>query len=426
MEQEHSGAIAMLIDSMRFEGMGGYGDFGRYVYQRSLHSFDVDERAIFNYSVYYILNELGYSEECFGDYDKRLVSFDRHLTLKTERIGKKYQWIAMYNILARIVDHYKMVDRWSYPEKQDVQFEGPWEPCVRDFDPTLNKSFMEYNEAPIFSVLKEHVLEGISENKTSDISTPYIRDIWLETLGLFLGMLDKTLILNDDNGNQWICLTKYCDTGRNNLNEEKLLVWSWLYAYFVTPEQANLLLECSEKGLSVLVDDIVSHHESTTIFNREYPWSPSCTSFEEYAWVDAQILTGEYETITEKHFILDDSFLEGVLKKYGVYDNDGVSDENYVLENGGESFDDAENMEPKYREQISRRMIKKSIGRILHSTTTLLWEGEFDASQDTAISINVPCGKLIEEMGLKQLEYSGFFFDRMGKLAAFDTKLTQL
>ena len=34
-------------------------------------------------------------------------------------------------------------------------------------------------------------------------------------------------------------------TGRKDLNVEKLLVWSWLYAYFVTPEQADDLANVS-------------------------------------------------------------------------------------------------------------------------------------------------------------------------------------
>ena len=38
---------------------------------------------------------------------------------------------------------------------------------------------------------------------------------------------------------------------------------------------------------------------SSSVFNREYPWSPSCKELNAYAWVDAQIKTGEYETVKE-------------------------------------------------------------------------------------------------------------------------------
>lgn len=38
--------------------------------------------------------------------------YNRHDTRKVERIGKKYQWIALYNILARVSDTY-LVKNWG-------------------------------------------------------------------------------------------------------------------------------------------------------------------------------------------------------------------------------------------------------------------------------------------------------------------------
>lgn len=98
--------------------MGGYGDFGRYIFQSALRNFEVDEKRMFNYAIYHIINEMGFTDEYFGDHDRDCRSFDRHLTTKTERIGKKYQWITLYNMLARISDNCKMVDRWGYPKRR--------------------------------------------------------------------------------------------------------------------------------------------------------------------------------------------------------------------------------------------------------------------------------------------------------------------
>lgn len=429
LEKKYDGGMFWLMHSMRFEGMGMYGDFGRYVFQSALRSFDIDDKQIFNYAVYYILNELGYREDLFSEHDKHCGSYDRNLTSKTERIGKKYQWITMYNFLARISDNCKMVDRWSYPEKQDGHFEGAWEPYVRDFDPTLNKAFMECKDAPIFKQLEDHVSEGVTENKTADISSPEAEKAWLETRGVFLEQLKETLILTDDNGAQWVSLTKYCDTGRKDLNVEKLLVWSWLYAYFVTPEQEALLSGCVEKGLPVLAHNLASHNETYVVFNREYPWSPSCKELKEYAWVDAQLKTGEYETVTESYQVPDYSFLDALLRKYrGETDDEEIPDDLVLLEEDKDHDDenlDDEISEIQYRKETHRREIEKPIGRILHSTTDLLWEEEYDATKEDAISHSVPCARLIEEMGLRQLKYDGFFYDSEGKLAAFDTDLTQ-
>ena len=362
LERKYDGAMSLLIWSMTFEGMGMYGDFGRYVFQSALHNFYVDDKEMFNYAIYYIINCLGFNEDLFNDYDNRCGSYDRYLTIKTERIGKKYQWITMYNMLARISDNCRMKDWRNYPPKDSVTFEGAWEPYVRDFDPTLNVKFMKCAEAPYFKCMDDYLEEGMKENKTADISSVELQKIWMNHKGVLFEKLKDTLVLKDENGQQWICLSRYCDTGWENFDLDKLLVWSGLHAYFMTEEQAGEFKKSSEKGVSIFYQDIISSHQTYTVFNREYPWSPSCKDFEKNAWVDVCVNIGKAE---------------------------------------------------------------KNIGRILHATSEILWEEEYDATKDKAISISVPCGKLIKNMELRQLESDGGYYDVSGKLAAFDTKLTQ-
>ncbi len=362
LERKYDGAMSLLIWSMTFEGMGMYGDFGRYVFQSALHNFYVDDKEMFNYAIYYIINCLGFNEDLFNDYDNRCGSYDRYLTIKTERIGKKYQWITMYNMLARISDNCRMKDWRNHPPKDSVTFEGAWEPYVRDFDPTLNVKFMKCAEAPYFKCMDDYLEEGMKENKTADISSVELQKIWMNHKGVLFEKLKDTLVLKDENGQQWICLSRYCDTGWENFDLDKLLVWSGLHAYFMTEKQVDKLKKCSENSVSIFYQDIISSHQTYAVFNREYPWSPSCKEFEKNAWVDAYVNVGEDE---------------------------------------------------------------KNIGRILHATSEILWEEEYDATKEKAISISVPCGRLIKDMQLRQLESDGFYYDTFGKLAAFDLELTQ-
>ena len=62
----------------------------------------------------FIRDSLGYRDELLGEYDsrQRYSYFSRSETKKIERIGKKYQWIAMYNILARTSDHH-LLKEWN-------------------------------------------------------------------------------------------------------------------------------------------------------------------------------------------------------------------------------------------------------------------------------------------------------------------------
>lgn len=423
LQKEWNGALLWIMHSMRFDGMGMYGDFGRYVFQTALRSFDVDERKMFNYAIYYILNELGFSEEYFGDHDKHCGSYSRHDTIKIERIGKKYQWITMYNILARVSDHYKMIDTWNLPPVDSVHFEGPWDPYVRDFDPTLNKNAMKCAQAPIFVEIDELIKAGKEENKKADLSTEENKRKWLEENGVLFSKLKNILVLKDENNIEWVCLTTCVDTGRRNLDIDQQLVWSWLYAFFITKEQEKKIVEISEKGNSIITSDIANLHETYTVFNREYPWSPGCVDFEKYAWVEACFKTGEYEEM-----LVDDSDLSHfnlLIQQYGIKNDEEYPNNAMGGKGTDESISEKWSTKRKNGNKIRKREVEQSIGTILHATTDLLWEEEFDASKEETISYSVPCGELIKEMHLMQLEEDGFYYDISRKLAAYDADLVQ-
>lgn len=438
LAKEYSGATFWLIHSMRFEGMGLYGDFGRYVFQSALRNFDINDKEIFNYAVYFIFNELGFSNDLFDEYDTRVGSFNRNSTAKTERIGKKYQWIAMYNILARVSDHCKMIDRWNYPQKESIRYEGAWEPYVRDFDPTLNKSFVHCPDAPFFKQFEEYATAAIIENQETEISTKEQQQKWLTNVGVFHQNLKDILWLRDDSGIEWIALSLYIDTDRNTIDENGLFVWSWLYAYFVKPEQTKRIINCADKGFRLLSSGPANHHESYSIFNREYPWAPSCRSFNETAWIDYSIKTDEKETVVEKVEVPDFSQLEDYLKGLGYSSEADEAFETTIEEalseeladvSSDESTDDCNDsrLTIPFKEILQSKEVEKEteIGKILHANSTLLWEEEYDATKESTISRSVPCAEMVNDLKLKQLFSDGFFYDDNGKLAVFDTNLTQ-
>ena len=60
---------------------------------------------------------LGWTPEKFGDFDKHRFTSDsgEH---KAERFGKKYQWIALRELVARIADNFHAMN---------LTYEEPWE-----------------------------------------------------------------------------------------------------------------------------------------------------------------------------------------------------------------------------------------------------------------------------------------------------------
>jgi len=77
--------------------------------------------------------ELGWTPELFGEFDSRVNPRMRNAH-KAERIGKKYQWIALHEFLARVSDNFCFSgNRWS---NEPQIYRGPWQIGRRDIDPS--------------------------------------------------------------------------------------------------------------------------------------------------------------------------------------------------------------------------------------------------------------------------------------------------
>ena len=406
INKKYDGGLWQIKSSMSFEGHGMYGDFGRYVFQSALKYFDVDEDEMYKQAMSFIINDLGYTNEL--DKGNNHWGYDRSETKKVERIGKKYQWIAMHNILARVSDQCDIDTDYSETPK----FEGPWEPFVRDFDPTLNFKLTKSDEIPIFDEISELKKATRDEHLKVDVSNIDSVSEWLDSDGIFFAEMPKALILSDSNGTQWIRLSNYICSGREQLKAERLLTWSWLYAYFVTEEQFEQFQVAatdrvdfsSSKGIGL-------DPQSYSVFNREYPWSPSCDLLNKSSSVESGVVLNMPEEKEVEQEVLNVEFLEQYLKSLDA-------DSNQV-------FSDQELNQHLFKKEIVRKPVLKQIGEIIHASINLVWESEYDASKDNTLSMNVPCPMLIEQLHLHQADIDGLYYDSNEKIAAFDLNISQ-
>lgn len=406
INKKYDGGLWQIKSSMSFEGHGMYGDFGRYVFQSALKYFDVDEDEMYKQAMSFIINDLGYTNEL--DKGNNHWGYDRSETKKVERIGKKYQWIAMHNILARVSDQCDIDTDYSETPK----FEGPWKPFVRDFDPTLNFKLTKSDEIPIFDEISELKKATRDEHLKVDVSNIDSVSEWLDSDGIFFAEMPKALILSDSNGTQWIRLSNYICSGREQLKAERLLTWSWLYAYFVTEEQFEQFQVAatdrvdfsSSKGIGL-------DPQSYSVFNREYPWSPSCDLLNKSSSVESGVVLNMPEEKEVEQEVLNVEFLEQYLKSLDA-------DSNQV-------FSDQELNQHLFKKEIVRKPVLKQIGEIIHASINLVWESEYDASKDNTLSMNVPCPMLIEQLHLHQADIDGLYYDSNEKIAAFDLNISQ-
>lgn len=157
---------------------------------------------------------------------------------------------------------------------------------------------------------------------------------------------------------------------------------------------------------------LLRHFIRKLIYNREYPWAPSYKCSEQYAEVEVDIETGEEETITENIPVPNYSKFMQFITKYSGEDGE-ESDGTITIPN------------VTYENKTVTRKVRKKIGNILHATTDLLWECQYDATIDETVTRSMPCAKIINTMHLKQLDREGFFYNSNHEIVAFDTNLTQ-
>ncbi|MCM1235863.1 MAG: hypothetical protein NC489_37705 [Ruminococcus flavefaciens] len=359
----------------------------------------------------------GYNNDLFGDYDSNIgiYNYNRHTTAKLERIGKKYQWIAMYNILARITDHYEMRDRFS--QTDEIQkYEGPWEPYVRDFDASLNELFMCDDNMPVFEdIIKDK--ETFSEKTERELNLNQ-ESVWIKEYPIFFDCQKKELVIKDTMGIEWVALAKYADS---NILNNKLQIWNWIYGYFVTESQYDKLKYFANKKINLLNSDITWIPETYTVYCREYPWAKGCADFKSLSYKSISIRTGKKKVVEEIRSVPEFSKLDDWLNMY-------ISKEEIEIDEKGniEETDLIHFPEIAMKEEIISREIdvEEDIGEIICASVNFLWEEEYDASKNEAISWYAPCAEIIEEMKLQYGKCDGAFYDENGAIAAFDTSVT--
>ena len=152
--------------------------------------------------------ELGWSADRFGLHDSRLGS---GLLPQdgAERVGKKYQWIAYHELLARLCDNFEFSDPNRYG-RISVYESTRQLPSTRDIDPSV----------PYFATVAEErrpgplgaVRLGAAYAGWGSIQgdTEWLRD------ASDLPRLDEMLAVTDGNGARWIALDMFYDAEQSN------------------------------------------------------------------------------------------------------------------------------------------------------------------------------------------------------------------
>lgn len=252
-----------IMESMLTENSsrGIYGDFGRYIFQATLDNWDDDIELISNYAIKLIFEDIGYNAAIFKKFDGKHSSLSR-FSNKIERIGKKYQWIAMHRVAAILADNH-------YGEPYANSWLPPIEVHVRKLDPTfyINPNGKDYNTSLPTDRVPEYDLTKENDEK-------WLKD-WQKMPDI------KDYIEYELDGIKWINLHAYFTISSNvNYNKEAMVgksereLWTFIQAFFLDKHDRKRWCNSIHKeGLRGRCS--TENSEVSSIYYREYYWSAS-------------------------------------------------------------------------------------------------------------------------------------------------------
>lgn len=260
-----------LLDSMAVEysrrGTGGYGDFGRYVFQYSLDIFPEDPNLLSNWGVEMIFKDFGYDPEKVKWFDSQSTRFD---TPDRERIGKKYQWLALYRIAAVLSDYHTTNGGTKEDEEPSIY-------ALRNIDPTLLKA-----DAYRVKELKglRYVLPSYGYEKIENTR-------WLQSPKHIPDM--KQLLKQKSEGESMVTLHTYAEytlrKERFALGNRNREFWCMLQSCFVDKRKASKAIKMIHK-CGIAGREFSENREIYHIYAGEWYWSHN---YKEY------VIDGGYE-----------------------------------------------------------------------------------------------------------------------------------
>ena len=279
--KDHYWSQNEIIDSMVTEyGMPGrsYGDFGRYVFESAFSDWGItNAQPLANLAIKRVF-ELGYNVTKHGEFDRTLNSYTYtgRGARKAERIGKKYQWIAFHEILAKVADNFPMYDPSSWRRKRKMKYDGPWEPYVRDIDPSL---LIQSTKAERYDQLSHYWWFDLNYGDWDMSNSEWI------TKTQDLPEPEKLILVKDHQGTDWLVMEVHPEwaeapeTDDDRFDRVHKLLWYQLRSYLVPEKDYKRIVASLETKNFMGRWMPESRHSLYEVFSREYYWSPAYKYF---------------------------------------------------------------------------------------------------------------------------------------------------
>ncbi len=213
--------------------------------------------------------KFGWTPELFGEFDRSIREGMRD-TNKPERIGKKYQWIAYHEFLARIADNFEYRgDTWA---KVPQRYVGPWQDFLRDIDPSFILPRTEndsWDQKPCWWFPVSYDWQDTVDDAT-----------WLRRSEDLPSIESLIKIGNPKDPTKWLLLEGFLNlkqpsTPNHDENEGPRRDWFFiLKSYLVRKRDMKIVFEWVKKQ-NFIGRWMPESTEMSKVFAGEYPWAPS-------------------------------------------------------------------------------------------------------------------------------------------------------
>lgn len=270
--QPGDAGVSSILESMVTEygrGISRYGDFGRYTFESALRYWEggksgVNANKLSNLAVKWILDDYGYNPKIHG-----LLDNGESRKRGVERLGKKYQWIALFKILALVADN-KIFYEDGRIRKHKGKYEGPWQPMVRDIDPTYLRPYGYEKATSLSWAQPKKYKKWLNDEKA-----------WVKKT-IDLPEVKKMIDLKDLNGDEWLVLEmapRWSDVDEDTDEmKAKKEIWYQIRSYIVKEEEYQDITKWA-KEQSFDGRWMPESGNRYQMFNREYYWSPAAKTF---------------------------------------------------------------------------------------------------------------------------------------------------
>jgi hypothetical protein len=223
-------------------------------------------------------HDYGWNRDLFGEFDDRIGSGRGRRNKQMERIGKKYQWLALYELLARMADN--LIYDSGYSDDAN-EYDGPWQIGKRNIDPSLLISKTKDDDwenhphawwSP--QTLKLRLLKR-QEQK-----------LWLQNESDQLNSASLLDVTDPETGQRWLVMKSFKHYSTSHDLDSHIDSWCRCWCVVVKKLHKNRFINAISKHTLVDPYAFPKIGEFYDSFVGEYPWHPSYNLDDDWTTVD--------------------------------------------------------------------------------------------------------------------------------------------